>query len=409
MLKTNLLLFLILAGTLSASAANRSVSVSTQVPPPRQPPPANTLPSVFNQAPPPRQPPPPRQAPAANPLPSVFNQVPRRRQAPAANIPPSVFNTGTQTLPLQPAGPATAVSTNGLSTTTVDGYSARVDNTIITLGEVRESILPYLQQLNRRYHGEELAKRVAQAYIDGREALIEEKLLSAEAKDLGLVLPESVVNEEINNMIRERFNNDRVRLNQALAERRMTMEEWRQEVTDQIIVRMFYSREVTQRASVSAQAVRDEYERTKQEYFIPSRVKYRFILINKGRTDNDRAVKKKQAEDILKKLRNGADFETVAKEFSEGDTGVTPWRDLRDIREEFHTALENTPVGGISDLIETRDEYYIVQVVERREEGYTPFEDVREQIKRKLLAAERERLHKDLIARLSAKHFIERY
>ena len=73
-----------------------------------------------------------------------------------------------------------AAVTNGPLITAIDGYAARVDSTIITYGEVRESIDPYIQQITRKYIGRELAVRMQAAFIDGREALIEEALLKAE-------------------------------------------------------------------------------------------------------------------------------------------------------------------------------------------------------------------------------------
>ena len=302
-----------------------------------------------------------------------------------------------------------ARTTNGPLVTAVDGYAARVDSTIITYGEVRENVGPYLQQLSRKYKGKELAERIQAAYIDARESLIEEALLKAETKTLGVSLPEKVIDDEITRLIRERFNNDRALLSRALADRRMTFEEWKQEVTDQVTVRVFYSQEVNRRANIPAQAVRAEYERTKAEYFIPFRVKYRFILITKGKTEEDRTAKRKQAEDTLQKLRSGADFMAVAKEVSEGDLDDAPWRNPADIREELRPALLKTPAGQITDIIETGSEFYIIKIEERREEGYTPFEEVQKTIETKLLNAEKDRLHDALIERITAKHFIERY
>jgi parvulin-like peptidyl-prolyl isomerase len=302
-----------------------------------------------------------------------------------------------------------AAVTNGPRTTAIDGYAARVDSTVITYGEVRESVAPYVQQLMRKYKGRELAERMQAAFIDGREALIEEALLKAETKTRELSLPDKVVDDEVNRLIRERFNNDRALLSRALADRRMTFDEWKQEVRDQVTLRIFYSQEVTRRASVPTQAVRDEYERTKEEYFIPFKVKYRFILISKGKTGEDLDVKRKQAEDTLRKLRDGADFDAVAKEVSEGDLAVSPWREPKDVREELRPALLSTPAGQVSDLIEAPGEFYIVKVLERLEQGYAPFEQVQKNIEGKLLAAERDRLHTALIKTITAKHFVERY
>lgn len=291
----------------------------------------------------------------------------------------------------------------------IDGYAARVDNTIITYGDIRESVGPYVQQLLKTYQGEDLAKQIQVAYIDGREALIEEALLKSEAESRGLVLPENVIEDEVNRLIRERFNNDRALLTRALASRRMTLDEWKKEVSEQLTIRVFYSQEVTRRASVSIQAVRNEYDRIKENLVIPFRVKYRLILINKGITDEEQRIKRQQAEETLKKLQSGADFSSVADAVSEGDSAVTPWRDPADVREELRPALHGTQAGQISRLIETDKVFYIVKVEERREEGYIPFEEAREQIEQDLLEQERDRLHKELIDRLTAKHFIERY
>ncbi|NOU35821.1 MAG: hypothetical protein HOO88_03495 [Kiritimatiellaceae bacterium] len=302
-----------------------------------------------------------------------------------------------------------AVSTNGPLITAIDGYAARVDSTIITYGEVRESAAPYVQQLMRQYKGKELAERLQAVYLDAREALVEEALFKAETKRRELSLPDKVIDDEVSKLIRERFNNDRAQLTRALASRRMTYDEWKQDVRDQITLRVFYNQEVTRRANVPAEAVRAEYERNKAQYFISFKVKYRFILISKGKTDEDREVKRKQAEDTLQKLHDGAAFDTVAQEVSEGDLAASPWREPADVRAELRPALLKTPAGQISDLIETPGEFYIVKVDERREEGYVPFEDAQKDIEKKLLEAERDRLHAALVKAVSANHFIERY
>lgn len=305
--------------------------------------------------------------------------------------------------------PPATVSTNGPIVTAIDGYAARVDSTVITYGEVRENAAPYVQQLMQKYKGKELAEHIQAVYLQARESLIEDELLKAETKTRNLSLPDKVIDDEVDRMIRERFNNDRALLTRALAERRMTFEEWKQEVRDQITVRVFYNQEVLRRANVPAQAVRDEYERTKADYFIPFKVKYSFILINKGKTAEDLAAKRKLADDTLQKLHDGADFDAVAKEVSEGDLDPSPWRELKDVRESLRPALKATSAGKISDLIETPDEFYIVKVLERREEGYIPFEDVQKEIETRLLDAEKNRLHDELIKTISAKHFVERY
>jgi len=311
------------------------------------------------------------------------------------------------------AGTLCAQTNDGSVVTAIDGYAAQVGSTIITYGEIRENVAPFMQQLFERYEGDELAQQIQNLYLKTREALIEEALIKEETRELGLALPPDAIDEEVNRLIRERFDGDRNLLTRALAARRMTFAEWREGVADQITLRVYYSQEITRRASVSADALRTAYEENKEHFHIPLNVKFRAILINKGSTEEDRAVKKQQAKDVLKKLRDGANFAETAKEVSEGiradDGGAFPWSDPKDIREELRPALHRVAAGQISDLIETDEEFYIIKIEERREEGTVPFEDVRAQIETELLRIEQDRLHTELIERLAKRHFVKRY
>jgi len=298
-------------------------------------------------------------------------------------------------------------------TTAIDGYAARVGRHIITYGEIREHAAPLVQHLLQRNPGEELSQQIQEAYLDTREALIEEALIQEETQALGLALPAEVIDEEVNRLILERFDNDRTRLHQALAARRMTFDEWREEVAEQITLRVYYNREITSQANVSTEAIRETYEQTKDSYFIPLRVKFRAILINKGNRAEDQTIKKQQADRILQELLSGANFAEVARRVSEGiradQGGAFPWSDPADIREELRPALRTVPTGTLSNLIETDGEFYIIQIQERREEGYTPLEDVQREIESELLIREQKRLHTQLMQRLETRHFVKRY
>ena len=292
----------------------------------------------------------------------------------------------------------------------IDGYAARVNNRIITYGDIRESIAPIMKELARRYQGEELAQQLQQLHIQGRETLIEEALIQEEAKSQGLALPPKVIDDEVESIIRNRFDGERARFNRALADRRMTLEEWREEITDRLVMQVYYNQEVLRKIRIPDGAIQAEYDRIKEkELFIPFRVKYRFILINKGATAEEQAVKRNQAERILQKLHDGADFATLAAEASEGDTSLSPWRDPADVKEILRPALQNTPAGEISDLIEADNVFYIVNVESRQEKGYVPLEEVSGSIRQQLTAQERDRLHNELVARLTARHYIQRY
>lgn len=297
--------------------------------------------------------------------------------------------------------------------TAIDGYAARVNSTVITYGEIRESIAPLMPQLFKRYTGKDLAKQLQNALLNGRETLIEEALMKEEAAAQGLQLPPQHIDDEIERLIETRFDGDRNELDKALIQKRMTYVEWRDEIEKQIVLRVFYNREVMSKAKVDIETVRADYLAKKDQFVIPFSVKFSAILINKGKTPEERAVKRKQATDTLQQLADGASFSAMAMKLSEGiradKGGEFPWSDPKNIRAELRPSLYKIATGQLSELIETDEEFYILKIRERREEGYTPFEELQPRLEAELKREKQIALHKQLLEKLAKRHYVERY
>ena len=63
-------------------------------------------------------------------------------------------------------------------------------------------------------------------------------------------------------------------------------------------------------------------------------------------------------------------------------------------------ALFTLPVGTLSQIIEDDDCFYILRVVEREDAKRTPFNEVQPEIKKTLLAGDKDHLRNDYIAKL---------
>jgi parvulin-like peptidyl-prolyl isomerase len=184
-------------------------------------------------------------------------------------------------------------------------------------------------------------------------------------------------------------------------------------VREQIAVGMMMNEAVNSRARVTPEQVRAAYEADKESYFIPEKVKYSVIVLNRGSTPDDRTVKRREAELIRGRLLEGADFGETAMAVSEGsrakEGGAFPWMQPKDVRPELQTILQTLPAGEISEIVTTENELYIVKVEARRQAGYRSFDEVRQSIKDDLNAKERERLKERWIERLRENHYIEIY
>jgi peptidyl-prolyl cis-trans isomerase SurA len=87
---------------------------------------------------------------------------------------------------------------------------------------------------------------------------------------------------------------------------------------------------------------------------------------------------------MLRRIKDGEDFATLAKRFSDGSTaqqggylGVYKRGELSKQLEDQVFAMKK---NQLTDVIETKQGYLILQVLERYEEGEQPFEKVENEI-----------------------------
>jgi parvulin-like peptidyl-prolyl isomerase len=295
----------------------------------------------------------------------------------------------------------------------IDGYAAKVNDRVITRGEVREMLAPMLPELYRAYQGARLEEELEKAFKRARDEMVERALIMEAYKARGGQIPDEYVNDEINRTIKDRFKGDRALFEQVLAEQKKTRSEYMDMIRERMVVGFMTGEEVSRRARITPEQVREEYETNKETYFIPEKVKYSVIVLNKGTTEEEQAVKRNEAEAVRKQILEGADFAETAKSVSEGsrasEGGAFPWMQPRDVRPELRDVLGTLPAGELSDIIETENEFYIVKIEARRQSGYKDFEEVRKDIKNALSAKERSRLKARWIERLKKNHYVVIY
>lgn len=293
----------------------------------------------------------------------------------------------------------------------IDGYAALVNNRVITVGEVLAIVQPIRAQLVETYTGRELETKMEEAYQEGLDALIERALILEEFIAMGGNIPDRAVDDQINVMINERFKNDRTAFLEALAEDRMTLDDWREETKNRLIVNLMRRREVIDRVMIAPRAVRDLYESRSFQYQVPEQIQLSMIVLHKGASSNDQAVKKKEAAQIREKLLAGGNFAELAKSSSEGykaaDGGDQGWMDPKTLRKELVEAVATLDPGRISEVIETDDDFYILKVEAKKNASVIPFDDVRSQIEEELHKAEELKQYEAWIERLKKKFYVK--
>ena len=158
---------------------------------------------------------------------------------------------------------------------------------------------------------------------------------------------------------------------------------------------------------VGAGEAKQYYEDNIDQFSTPEQVRASHILLQTEGTDD--AAVRKQAEDLLTKIKGGADFAQLATKFSEDEASKEKGGDLdffgrNQMVKEFEDAAFSLEPGQVSGLVKSSFGYHIVKVAEKRPAATRPFEEVRPQIEDQLkwdrVQKEAERRATDLAGKL---------
>jgi len=141
----------------------------------------------------------------------------------------------------------------------------------------------------------------------------------------------------------------------------------------------------------SAEEVNDYYTRHLETFQRPEQVRARHILfkVASSASAEQEAQVRTRAEAVLAALRNGEDFATLAKQYSEdtataeqgGDLGYFPRGQMV---APFEEAAFSLPVGQLSDVVRTPFGWHILRVEDKREAETKPLAEVESEIQDKI-------------------------
>ena len=252
---------------------------------------------------------------------------------------------------------------------------ARVGDYIITISEFEEKLNAIPPQYRQRFKSEEQKVKFL-------ERLVETTLFSLEARA-----------EKI--------------------DREKTIESRIQDAMDNILAREYIKRNVQDKITVSDEEIKKYYETHLKEFTRPEQVKAQHILIRVGPEANPEewAEAEKKASRLKKKLDNGADFATLAKEESDDQKsknkgGNLGFFDRGKMVPEFSDAAFSLKLGEISDPVKTSFGYHIIKVEAKRPEQIETLEKVKERIEYQLKSKKYRASIKAAVKRLKKKYEI---
>jgi parvulin-like peptidyl-prolyl isomerase len=179
------------------------------------------------------------------------------------------------------------------------------------------------------------------------------------------------------------------------------------DLTRQALSQQLMNEQLASKINITDSDLQTYYAANKNKYVEPERAKISHILVN----EEDRA------KELLKRLKDGADFAALAKEFSQDEgTKANGGQIAEDV-------LKGSPVPGVGDANEinagifaakapavldkpfkTDKGWEIVKVEERQEQRQKSFDEISQQVAMQLLRQKREEVQRQYIKEMMDKH-----
>jgi peptidyl-prolyl cis-trans isomerase SurA len=296
----------------------------------------------------------------------------------------------------------------------IDGVAAVVNGDVITFSQVEELSGPQERTLHEQYTGEDLIDKIKEARLAALNDLIDRQLIVQEFKKKEYTMPEYVVDDQIQNIIKEEFGGDRQAFLRTLNAQGYSLTKFREMQREKVIVGAMRQNNVKGNFEATPQEVQAYYETNKQDFVTPEQLKLRMIVLNADPLDSNSADSmSKTADEIREKIKAGADFATMAKTYSMDGTAASGgdwgWVDRKTLNQQLTDVAFSLSEGQVSQVVRIGDSFYILFCESKKNSGVIPLTEVQSGIEKKLEQVQRQKATQRWIDSLREKAFIKIY
>ncbi len=296
---------------------------------------------------------------------------------------------------------------------TIERIVAKINEEIITLSELQDFVQEENKKIRGQFTGKELESRLREMELAALDLLIEKKLILQRAKDIDI----SVSDKELETAIQVVLDRNKIQVNQLgsfLAAEGRSIDSFRGQMRQSILIRKVEGREVSFRLSVSEQEIADFYQANIEKFRKGEARRIRQIFFpvpKKASRDEDEEQRAKARAAFKRVNRNGKNFALIAKKDSEGPASARGG-DLGFIKKgeffpEFEKIIFSMPVGKTGEVIRTRAGYHILFVESKRSGKITNLDLISGNIRKRIFREKSAKRRREWISELKRAAFLE--
>jgi peptidyl-prolyl cis-trans isomerase C len=266
------------------------------------------------------------------------------------------------------------------------GKVASVNGVTITQTRFDSAMAPYQQQIATMGEGAVTAEQLTQIKTKVLENLIGTELLYQESVKSGVKVEEN----EIDAMFAEQkaqFASD-AEFKDALKQYNFSDSAFKDQIKVGLTIQHFIDKKFTETTNISDEEVKKYYDENPSYFQEPEQVRASHIMIMVD-SSADQAKKdeaKKKIEQILQRVKAGADFASLAKEASEDTYTKDNGGDLDyfykgQMVQAFEDAAFSLKPGEISNVVETEYGYHVIKVTDKKAAKTITLDESKEEIR----------------------------
>jgi peptidyl-prolyl cis-trans isomerase SurA len=270
-----------------------------------------------------------------------------------------------------------------------NGIAAIAEGEIITVEELRRELEPIIPRLRvEARNAQEFSKRIDELSKEVLQNMIDRIIIVKAAEEKGLLLPESYIDQEYDEVIDRDFAGDRGRFLEYLRARGETARDFRRNIYKRVVVNAMRAETRRSQSEISPERIEEFYVKNKVRFYQEEALHLRQVILTQ--MANEGLVPLRQtAKKVIHELDSGANFGDIARKYSQDEMsrkgGDWGWIERKDIRKELSDIAFGLEPTQYSQPIEIGGTIFILFAEDKREEMIQPVAQVRDIIENVLV------------------------
>lgn len=270
-----------------------------------------------------------------------------------------------------------------------NGIAAVAEGQIITVQELRRELEPIIPRLRvEAENAQDFSRQLDKISREVLQNMIDRIIIVKAAEEMGLLIPQSYIDQEYDEVIERDFNGDRGRFLEYLKSRGETARDFRERVYERVVVNVMRQENRRSQSEISPERIEEFYLENKMRFYQAEALHLRQIILS-PMADEGLVPLRQTARQILNELKAGGNFGDIARKYSQDEMsrrgGDWGWIERKDIRKELSDAAFRLKPGEYSEPIELNDSIFILYAEDKREEMIQPISQVRDIIENVLV------------------------